>query len=158
MPEAGRPAFAPPPVPAGWDQLDEAPPATLWAAVEQPHPERTDRFRANLVLTCDDASGMTFRDWQVATDELLPRTLDDYLLIDLEKLEIDGLPGGRRLAHHVDAAGRALTMEQWFTLDHDRGWSLTATVETWAYDELADGLAAVAGEWHPVSGGDADAG
>jgi len=95
---------------------------------------------------------MTFRDWQVATDAILPRTLADYLLIDLERLEIDGSPGGRRLAHHVDTAGRALTMEQWFTLHDGRGWTLTATVETWSYDGLADACADVARTWRPVSG------
>lgn len=124
----------------------------MWAAVEPRQPDEPGRFRANLVLTCDDTTGMTFRDWQVATDEVLPRALDDYLLVDLEKVEVDGHPGGRRLAHHVDASGRALTMEQWCTLAGDRGWTLTATCETWSYDDLAEAFAATAAVWRPVSG------
>lgn len=145
-----RPACSPPPVPEGWDRLGEAPPAALWAAVEPS--TATGAFRSNLVLTCDEVGPMSFRDWQSGTDELLPRTLDDYLLVDLERLEIDGRPGGRRLAHHVDRAGRALTMEQWFTLDGTRGWTLTATLHTPRYDELADACAAAAAAWRPVSG------
>jgi hypothetical protein len=83
---------------------------------------------------------------------VLPRALGDYLLVDLERVEIDGHPGGRRLAHHVDEAGRALTLEQWFVLDGDRGWTLTATVDTLRYDELADTCATAAAGWRPVSG------
>lgn len=129
-----------------------SPPATLWAAVEALDLDDPDRFRANAVLTCDDTTGMSFRDWQVATDEVMPRALADYLVIDLEKLDVDAIPGGRRLAHHVDHSGRALTMEQWFTLDGDRGWTLTATCETWAYDDLAEVFADLAAGWRPVTG------
>ncbi len=128
------------------------PPTTLWAAVEPLDPDDSRRFRANAVLTCDDTTQMSFRDWQVATDEVLPRALADYLVIDLEKVEIDARQGGRRLAHHVDADGRALTMEQWFVLEGDRGWTLTATCETWSYDDLAEAFAAIAANWRPVSG------
>jgi len=124
----------------------------MWTAVEPIDLERPDRFRANLVLTCDDLGGGTFRDWQVASDGVLPAMLRDYLLLDLERLEVDGLLGGRRLAHHVDQAARALTIEQWFVADDDRGWTLTATVETWSYDGLADNLAEVAGAWRPLTG------
>ena len=147
-----RPSFARPEPPSGWDAMRSAPPTTLWAAVEPLDLDTPGRFRANVVLTCDDTTGMSFRDWQAATDEVLPRALGDYLVIDLEKLQVDGRPGGRRLAHHVDDAGRALTLEQWFTLDGDRGWTLTATCETWSYDELAEDLAAMASAWRPVTG------
>ena len=129
-----------------------SPPTTLWAAVEALDLDDPERFRANAVLTCDDTTGMSFRDWQVATDQVLPRVLADYLLIDLEKLDVDARPGGRRLAHHVDDSGRALTMEQWFTLEGDRGWTLTATCETWSYDDLAEVFADLAAGWRPVTG------
>lgn len=152
MAEPANPRFAAPRVPDGWDKLARPPAGTLWAAAEPADLASPERFRANLVLTCDDTAGLTFRDWQVGTEEVLPRMLDDFLLVDLERVEVDGLPGGRRLAHHVDARGRALTMEQWFTLSGERGWTLTATCETWTYDELADVLAALAAEWRPVSG------
>ena len=152
VPEPTRQPFARPEPPSGWDTLRQPPPTTLWAAVEPVDPDAPGRFRANAVLTCDDATGMSFRDWQVATDEVLPRALGDYLVVDLEKLQVDGCPGGRRLAHHVDDSGRALTMEQWFTLDGDRGWTLTATCETWAYDEVAEVFAALASTWRPVTG------
>jgi hypothetical protein len=80
---------------------------------------------------------------------LLPRMLDGYLLVDLERLEFHGRPAGRRLAHHTGPGGQALTMEQWFTQIDDVGYTLTATVETARYDALADTLAAAAASWSP---------
>lgn len=141
-----------PRVPRGWDKLARPYEGTVWSAAQPADLDQPDRFRANLVLTLDALGGLTFRDWQVGSDEILPRMLQDYLLVDLERLEVDGHPGGRRLAHHVDRAARALTMEQWFVADDDRGWTLTATVETWSYDELADELAEVAAAWRPLTG------
>lgn len=140
-------ALTPPP---GWEVLSEPPPGTAWVAVEPAYPTEPERFRANLVLTVHPTGGLSFRDWQVGSDELLPRTLEDYLLVDLEKLEVGGLPGGRRLAHHAGPRGQALTMEQWFVLLDDTGHTLTATTETWRYDELADICAAVAAGWRPA--------
>lgn len=150
MAEHAPPTFDSPTVPDGWDKLANPPTGTVWAAAEQVNlDDATGRFRANLVLTCDDLGGLTFRDWQVGTDEVLPRVLTDFVLIDLERLDLEGRPGGRRLAHHVDADGRALTMEQWFVAANDRGWTLTATCETWFYDALADEWAEVAARWRP---------
>ena len=145
-------AFAAPALPDGWDKLAQAPTGTVWAAVEPADADDPRRFRANLVLTCDDLGGLSFRDWQVGTDETLPRMLQDLLVVDLERLEIDGGPAGRRLAHHVDADGRALTMEQWFVQDGDRGWTLTGTAETWDYDAVADSWTDVAAAWRPLTG------
>ena len=136
--------------PEGWEVLGEPPPGIAWVAREPAYAEDPERFRANLVLTVHPTGGLRFRDWQAGTDELLPRMLDDYLVVDLEKLPVGGLPGGRRLAHHAGPRGEALTMEQWFVLVGDLGHTLTATVETWRYDELADVCAAVAAGWRPA--------
>lgn len=104
-------------------------------------PEREDGgFRANLVLTVVTNAGLSFRDWQVGTDELLPGQLIDYLLLDLEKLPVADHPGGRRLAHHVAPDGGALVMEQWFTSVDSVGYTLTATVDALRYDLVADEL------------------
>jgi hypothetical protein len=142
---------AAPLVPDGWQVLSEPPPGAVWAAREPADPDQPERFRANLVLTVDEVDTLTFRDWQAGTDELLPRVLDDYLLVDHERLEVDGCTGGRRLAHYAGPGGEALTMEQWFVLEGSRGHILTATVDTWRYDEMADLCAAVAAAWRPIS-------
>jgi hypothetical protein len=118
---------------AGSDALVTMEPATSLAP-----------FRTNMVLTVVDNGGLSFRDWQVATDEMLPRMLADYLLLDLEKMTVWGHPGGRRLAHHISPDGVAVTSEQWFTAVGSRGYTLTATTETSRYDEMADDLANLA--------------
>ncbi len=132
-------------VPADWEiRLDPAE-GTAYAVLEAPreidgHPA----FRANLVATVGTTGGLGFRDWQAGTDELLPRVLADYQLIDLEKLTIDRHPGGRRLAHHASEEAGPLTMEQWFALVDGTGYTLTATVDTGRYDGFADLFAQVA--------------
>lgn len=142
-------------VPTGWEAYDRAgEPAdgTVLVALEpvQYADDGRARFRSNLVVTAVTTAGLTFRDWQVGTDQILDRALTEYLLIDLERLDIDGRSGGRRLAHHRGPHGEALTLEQWFTIRDGVGHTLTATVETARYDELADLTAATAASWRPA--------
>lgn len=150
MTDAGGAAI--PEAPEGWESVLAPAEGLTWACREPADPDDPTRFRANLVLTVVTTGGMSFRDWQVGTDELLPRVLTDYLLVDLERVEIDTLPGGRRLAHHAGPSGEALTMEQWFVIVDDVGHTLTATVETRRYDALADVCADAAQRWRPVTG------
>lgn len=130
-------------VPDGWEVLQGEDSDTV-VALEPETPESV--FRANLVLSVVDNGEMSFRDWQVATDEVLPRMLTDYLLLDLEKLHVSGRPGGRRLAHHLSPEGVGLTMEQWFATVGGVGFTLTATTDSWRYDEQADAFAALAAQ------------
>lgn len=140
------PDLVPDLVPPGWEVVDTAVDGTVLIAREPVGPE-LGRFRANLVHTAVTLAGLDFRSWQQGTDELLPRVLHDYLLVDLERLDVGPRRVGRRLAHHVAADGAAVTMEQWFTGTDDVGHTLTATVETWRYDELADLCATAAATW-----------
>lgn len=98
--------------------------------------------RANLVLTAVETGGRSFRDWQNVTEVQLPNELADYLVLDLHAFQIDGRAAGSRLAHHVDAQGRALVMEQVFTEVDGLGLTLTATVDALRYPVVADEMAA----------------
>jgi len=136
-------------VPDGWEVVVEPEEGVTMTALEPPRRESEEggpsaAFRANLVLTTVSTGGLGFRDWQKGTDELLPRVLDQYLLLDLERRAVGGHEGGRRLAHHVSPDGVALTMEQWFALVGGTGYTVTATVDTLRYDAVADGLATLA--------------
>jgi hypothetical protein len=126
--------------PAGWDVLVDVEPGTPLVAVEPDRPG----WRANLVLTRTELEGLSFRDWQVGTDELLARTLPEYRLLDLERLAVAGRDGGRRLAHHVTAEGVAVVMEQWCVAVGAVGWALTSTVDVERHDLLTDVAAACA--------------
>jgi len=127
-------------VPTGWDVLVDVEPGTPLVAVE---PDRQS-WRANVVLTRTELEGLSFRDWQVGTDELLARTLHDYRLLDLERLTVAGRDGGRRLAHHVTAKGVAVVLEQWCVAVGAVGWALTSTVDVERHDLLTDVAAACA--------------
>ena len=107
-------------------------------------PPDLGRFRTNLVVTVEDVGGLSFEDWQLGCDELLPRTLQDYQLLDLERLDGEAGPGVRRLAQHSAGGTCWVTLEQWVVLVGSTGVTLSATVETARYDAAADELATIA--------------
>lgn len=134
-------------VPTGWEHVPGQPDDRC--IVVEPASNEPERlpFRANLVLTTMLNAGLSFRDWQSGTDELLPQQLLGYQLLDLEKRSVAGLEGGRRLAQHVvdTAAGSVpVTLEQWFFLLDDIGHTLSASVDSVRYDTCADLFAEVA--------------
>lgn len=139
-------------LPGGWELLEDAGHPVVLVTLEPDQPARTGvGFRANLVVTLDDVTeGVDLDAWQAGTERLLAQTLQDYLVIDLERTALAELPAIRRLAHHRTDQGRSVTMEQWtVVLPHQRGWTLTASVATPAYASLTDMFADVAAGWRP---------
>lgn len=105
-------------------------------------------FRTNVLVTLDNLDrGMTLGAWQDGADKLLPAVLKDYLLLDREDVHVGPGAGVRRLAHH-DADGRAITMEQWATVEARCGITVTASVSTLAYPTYADRLTAIGTSLH----------
>ncbi len=100
-------------------------------------PARADGdFRANLVLTVMGNDGLSFRDWQTRTDQMLALMLRDYALVDLERLTVAGHPGGRRCARHVAPSGALVLTNQWFTVVGDVGVTLSGTADVWSFAAL----------------------
>lgn len=129
------------PIPPGWEIHGE-PRVTLPLLMAAPH--EGGGPQANILVTVSELPAeMTFRDWQLGTDDLLARTLVEFQLLDLEHVTLGGLPGVRRLACH-NAGGQAVTMEQWATAFGTRGLAVTATVATDVFDAFADDLSSIA--------------
>jgi hypothetical protein len=128
-------------LPEGWEAVRDPQPGVAMVALEPPD---LAGFRTNLVVTVEDVGGLSFEDWQLGCDELLPQTLQDYQLLDLERLDDERGPGVRRLAQHSAGGTCWVTLEQWVTLAGSTGVTLSATVETARYDASADELATVA--------------
>ncbi len=118
-------------LPTSWQVFfDPTPDVALVALEPASGPEG---FRANLVLTLGPVGGRWLGQWQTTSEAALATALTDYHLIDLERLDVAGHPGGRRLAHHLAPGGIPVTLEQWFTIASDTGCTLTATVSTTRY-------------------------
>lgn len=130
-------------VPSGWETSSVEVTDDIVLAREPVDRAAPEAFRANVVLVREDLGDLDFRAWQTAADEVMPSTLTDYLLLDLEHVEVAGRPGGRRLAHHVEPGGRAVVMEQWFTCQARTGYTVTTTVDVHRFDPLADLLAGI---------------
>jgi hypothetical protein len=128
-------------LPAGWEAVADPQPGVALIALEPP---ALADFRTNVVVTVEDVAGLSFEDWQLGCDELLPGSLADYQLLDLERTEGGPGPGVRRLAQHSAGGTRWVTLEQWVTLAGSTGYTLTTTVATARYDACADDLAGIA--------------
>lgn len=129
-------------VPSDWDLAEYPYPGV---AVLLRAPQTASEFRTNALVTVDTLeAGMTLRDWQGGADALLPQSLNDYFLIDLEHVDLHGVAGVRRLAHHTAPGGHAVTMEQWAVLAGSTGYTLTASVATLDYLAHLETLSAVA--------------
>jgi hypothetical protein len=130
------------PLPTDWERVADARPGVPLIAVE---PDRVGGFRANVVVTVERLPhGVDLDAWQASADGLLRDALSDYMLIDGERLDLDGRDIVRRLAHHAREDTGAITMEQWAMVDGDRGYTLTASVATPEYDAMAEGFAGIA--------------
>jgi hypothetical protein len=136
------------PLPNGWEvAVDPRPDVALLAVA----PDEGDGFRANVVVTLEELGGWSLRDWQDSTGTMLAASLRDYVLLDLERLDDrPGMPGLRRLSHHV-ASGAAVTLEQWCRVWEGRGLTVSVTSPSLDYALLRPLLAASGEHWRPVS-------
>jgi hypothetical protein len=133
------------PLPPSWERVEDTEGVAL-IAVE---PDRPPWFRANLVVTIEQlGAGMDLSTWTQAGHDLLEETLQRPLLLDEEQTEIGGRPARRALVHHGTEAG-AVTMEQWTLTEATLGYTVTASVGTLEYDDLADLFATMAAGFRP---------
>lgn len=135
-------------LPASWERVEDPKEGVALVAVE---PDREEGFRANVVVTCEELpTGVDLDAWQGSAEELLARTLDDFLLVDRERLELDGRAVLRRLAHHAMEGTQAVTLEQWAMVHESMGYTLSASIGTLAYDSLADLFAEMGRTFRPA--------
>jgi hypothetical protein len=143
------------PTPPGWERLEDPQPGVAVIARE---PEAPAGFRANLVVTVDDLpDGLDLDGWQADSDQLLQEELRNYYLLDREQIQLAGHPAVRRLAHHAASDAGPVTMEQWAVVSGSKGFTLTASVATLAYDSLADVFAEIARQFRPGPTSDEEA-
>ncbi|HEX6467580.1 MAG TPA: hypothetical protein VF069_00685 [Streptosporangiaceae bacterium] len=130
------------PLPPDWERVEDARPGVALIAVE---PDHGGGFRANVVVTAERLPpGLDLDAWQDGADGLLRDALADYVLIDRERLDLDGRDVVRRLAHHAHEDTGPITMEQWAMVGGGLGYTLTASVATPEYDAAADAFAGIA--------------
>lgn len=137
------------PLPEEWERAEDANGVAL-IAVE---PDRGPWFRANAVVTIDQLDPrLDLPAWQDRGLALMGETLTEFHLIDVEETELAGRPARRTLAHHR-AEGEltvdAVTLEQWSLVEGRLGYTLSATVGTLEYGDLADLFAEMARRFRP---------
>ena len=123
------------PLPSRWQTAPDTMERVALVSVE---PDRGGPwFRANVVVTADDLPpGLDLAGWQALTEELAPRVLSDYLLIDREFIDHGDRTVLRRLAHHATEMG-AVTLEQWSVVAGSTAYTVTGSVATLECAETA---------------------
>jgi hypothetical protein len=130
------------PLPSEWHRVEDPRPGVLLVAVE---PERGPWFRANAVVTVERLDPPTsLAAWQDEAVRLLPQVMADLILLDVEDTQLGGRPARRTLIHHATGDAGAVTAELWATVDRGNGYTLTTSVGSLEYDDLADMFAAMA--------------
>jgi len=120
----------------------EPPDQTAWVAVEDA--EGASGFRANLVVTVEEAAGSSVDELTDTALAFQERVLAAHHLIDRSTETLAGSPATRTLSHHL-VAETGIALEQWRVVAGDRGVTLTASCATLDWPALADDLAAAAG-------------
>jgi hypothetical protein len=116
--------------------VEEPQPGVALVALE---PDRGGIFRCNLVVSIDVVpEGLDLAGWQAGAETMMRQAMPDFLLLDLDELEIGGRPAMYRLAHHLVPDQGAVTMAQWMFLRPGLGFTLTGSVGTMEYAERAD--------------------
>ena len=129
-------------VPDGWTTVDDGSPGVALVATEATSPFP---LRCTIVVTTDTLGDITFRDWQLGSDQLLATTLEEYVLIDLNHRMVEGNPAGWRLAHHTVDGGLAATMVQLAVQVGEEGATVTVTMPTLRYPYLAESTQKILG-------------
>jgi hypothetical protein len=100
-------------------------------------------FRPNAVVTSSRIGSLALADWEDGTDEILDRTVTDYLLLDRFR-RVDGVGEvSQRLATYRTDAGTDVTTMQWSRVRGGLGVTATLTVATEDYPEWRDRLDAI---------------
>lgn len=141
------------PLPEEWEPLADIDGVAL-IAVE---PARGSQwFRTNLVVTIEPLDiGADLAGWQEQALALMRYGLHEFQLVDVEDIELAGLPARRTLIHHRTEAGpmaAAVAMEQWTLIVGRLGYTITASMAALEYDELADVFAGLVAGFRPDPG------
>ncbi|WP_163573222.1 hypothetical protein [Fodinicola feengrottensis] len=124
------------PLPESWQAVEDPQPAVPLVALE---PDRGGIFRCNVVVSVDQVpEGLDVAGWQAGAEPMMRQAMQDFLLLDLEELQVGGRPAMYRLAHHLVPDLGPVTMAQWMLLRAGRGHTLTFSIGTMEYETRAD--------------------
>lgn len=136
-------------LPEGWETATDVAGVALIAVA----PDRgAGWFRTNLVVTLEQLATPDLATWQEEALALMRYGLNEFLLVDVEEVEVAGYRARRLVAHHrpeTDGQAASVTMEQWTLVVGRLGYTLTASMASLDYPELADMFTAMVTDFRP---------
>jgi hypothetical protein len=122
------------PLPPGWERSENVHGCAL-IAVEPPRED--PHFRANVVVTVeplDEAADL--EGWSERSLDALRESLNRLRVIDLDTLEIGGLPARRALTHYLHGQFGGINLEQWSLISAGLGYVVSCSTAALEYDDL----------------------
>jgi hypothetical protein len=130
------------PVPVGWERSEEVEACAL-VAVEPPRGD--PHLRANVVVTLEVVpEDEDLEAWTLRSLASLRESLQEAQVLDVETLEIGGVPARRALTHYLHADHGGAALEQWLLLHRGLGMVISCTTAALEYDDLFDLTHAIA--------------
>ena len=122
------------PLPPDWERSENVHGCAL-VAVEPPRDE--PHFRANVVVTVEPLDGDAELDsWAERSLDALRESLDRVRVIDLDSVEIGGLPARRALTHYLHDRFGGVNLEQWSLVHGGLGYVVSCSTAALEYDDL----------------------
>jgi hypothetical protein len=122
------------PLPPDWEHTENVHGCAL-VSVEPPREE--PHFRANVVVTVESlGAGVELEGWAERSLDALRESLDRLRVIDLDSVEIGGLPARRALTHYLHDRYGGINLEQWSLVHGELGYVVSCSTAALEYDDL----------------------
>jgi hypothetical protein len=120
------------PLPPEWERSENVHGCAL-IAVEPPRDD--PHFRANVVVTVERLE-TGLEGWAERSLDALRDSLDRLRVIDLDSVEIGGLPARRALTHYLHDRYGGVNLEQWSLVHGGFGYVVSCSTAALEYDDL----------------------
>ena len=122
------------PLPRDWEHSENVHGCAL-VSIEPPRDG--SHFRPNVVVTVESlATDVELESWAGSSLDALSESLHRLRVIDVDSVEIGGLPARRALTHYLHDRFGGVNLEQWSLIHRGLGYVVSCSTAALEYDDL----------------------
>jgi hypothetical protein len=100
-------------------------------------PREDQHFRPNVVVTVESlGTGAELESWAESSLDALRESLNRLRVIDVDSVEIGGVPARRALTHYLHDRFGGVNLEQWSLVHRGLGYVVSCSTPALEYDDL----------------------